>query len=386
MTQKILKVVHIITRFIRGGADENTLLSCNSFAQNGHDVTLIHGREHSEAMLHKLHPGVLTICIDSLRRSVDPWADASALFRLRRILRRLEPDVLHTHTSKAGVLGRAAAIGLRKTVVVQGIHILPFVNVGAVERAVYLGLERALVPFTQKYVSVSSGMRDTAISHGIGPPDAHELVWSGMNLAEFTRLRDAAVKRPKAAIGNRRYRVLYLANYERRKQHRELIEVIAAERERFADTTFLFAGHGTGQAALDTLTLHHALSDTISIVGFVDEPSKVIATADICLYCSAREGLPRALVQYCAAGRPIVTFDLPGLDAIVRPGVNGLVYAQGDFRGLLAGVRQLLDDSVLREDMAAAAASAPIDSWSAEHMYDRLQAVYWDAIQAKHSR
>lgn len=298
MSDPVLRIAHVITRLIRGGADENTMLSCNAFAEHGHDVTLIFGQEFSSEMTRAACSRVRSIRLPALRREINPRADAAALVGLRRLLRSLRPDIVHTHTSKAGILGRAAAIGLDRIAVVHGIHILPFVNVGPAQRLLYLGLERGLARFTDRYVSVSAGMRDVAVAHGLGSPEKHRVVPSGMNLSSFKEVGTGVrLRAPANDPGPRRPRVLYLANYEPRKQQARLIEALAAQKARFSDATFLLAGHGRDQDSLQALVDRHGLADQVKILGYVDDPGPLIASADICIYCSAREGLPRAVVQ-----------------------------------------------------------------------------------------
>jgi glycosyltransferase involved in cell wall biosynthesis len=382
MVETGLKIAHVITRMIRGGADENTMLSCNAFAERGHDVTLLCGGEIEEEMLARAHPRVTTIRIPSLIRPIHPIADAAALIALRRHLQALRPDIIHTHTSKAGILGRAAAVRMRSSAVIHGIHILPFVNVGAAQRAIYLGLERALARATDQFVSVSAGMRDIAVAHGLGGADRHHVVASGMDIAAFQRLA-ARGQAPAPGNDNRAFKVLYLANYEARKQHARLIDEIAAQAARFPDTTFLLAGQGREQSALQDMVQRRGLSQKVKILGYVEATSELIASADLCLYCSEREGLPRAVVQYCATGRPVVAFHLPGIEAVIRHGHNGYLCPQGDFIDLFARIRGLLDDATARARMAENAAAIDLSEWGAERMYHRLNEIYRSALRAK---
>ncbi|MCJ2053859.1 glycosyltransferase [Methylobacterium sp. J-070] len=377
-----LKIAHIITRMIRGGADENTMLSCNAFAERGHDVTLLCGNEVEPEMLARAHPRVTTIRIPSLVRPINPIADAAALMSLRMHLQAIRPDIIHTHTSKAGILGRAAAIRMRSSAVIHGIHILPFVNVGAAQRAIYLGLERALVRATDQYVSVSAGMRDIAVAHGLGGADVHHVVASGMDIGAFQRLADRN-RAPAPGNDNRTFKVLYLANYEARKQHARLIDEIAAQATRFADTTFLLAGQGRERDALEEMVQRRGLAQRVKILGYVEATSDLIASADLCVYCSEREGLPRAIVQYCATGRPIVAFHLPGIEAVLHHGHNGYLCPQGDFIDLFARIRGLLDDEATRQRMADNAAAVDLSEWGADRMYLRLNDIYRSALRGK---
>jgi glycosyltransferase involved in cell wall biosynthesis len=379
MTDRPLKIVHVITRFIRGGADENTLLSCNSFAERGHAVTLIYGDEFSQEMVDAIDPRVDAIQVPALRRAINPVADLRAALALWRIFRRVQPDVIHTHTSKAGVIGRIAARAAPSAAVVHGIHILPFVNVGAAEKLVYLSIERMLARMTHRFVSVSPAMRDLAIANGVGHADRHDVVFSGMNLSRYlAESRDEGVA-PGGDAG-RRFHVVYAANYEPRKQHLPLLEALARRARDFSDTTFVFAGHGRQQAVIEERVRALGLEGMVSVVGFVEDLGELIRGADLCIYCSSREGLPRVVVQYCAAQRPVVALDLPGLDAVVTHGHNGLILPAGDFDGLTAAVRRLLDAPQERRAMAEAAGAVDLTAWSADTMYVRLNEIYRGAL------
>src|SRR5689334_9112033 len=181
----MMRIAHVITRLIQGGADENTLLSCNGQAALGHEVHLIFGSETSPAMIGRLHPLVRPHQIADLGRAVAPFKDARATASLTSLLHRLKPQILHTHTSKAGVVGRVAASVAGTPGIVHGIHILPFLNVGRTERMAYLAAERLLASVTDAFVSVSRGMQELALAHGIGTARKHVVVPSGMDLDRF---------------------------------------------------------------------------------------------------------------------------------------------------------------------------------------------------------
>lgn len=375
-----LKIVHIITRFIPGGADENTLLSANWFAERGHDVTLVYGNEADPRILGKLHPAVQRIQVMPLCRPVHPLKDLAALFRIRRLLARLKPDILHTHTSKAGFIARLATLGLPRMAVIHGIHILPFVNVSFAERLVYTAMERSVAPLTDAFVSVSEGMRQTALAQGIGREERHSVVPSGMDIARF---REAAAAAPPRAPGAP-VEVLLLAAYEPRKQHLPLLEYIARQKDRFAGKLrFAFAGHGHMREECRDFVTAHGLEGIVEPEDFAADPAARIAAADICLYCSTNEGLPRAVVQYAAAGKPIVALDLPGLDVVVKQGRNGYLCPQGGFEGLCTRLLELAEDAARRNEMAAASSALDLSSWSVEHMCEQLDGIYEQAL-AKH--
>jgi len=372
-TDRKYRIVHIITRFITGGADENTLLSANWFAEQGHEVTLIYGDQTDQMILNKIHPAVMQRQVMSLCRPVRPHKDLQAFVEIRRLLREIKPEIVHTHTSKAGFIGRLACLGLPHIVVVHGIHILPFINVSTAEKIVYTIMERLVAPITDAFVSVSLGMRDAAQMGGIGRPENHYIVASGMNIEHFKKAGlEARIKSENDPV-----EVLLLAAYEPRKQQLKLLQHLAQNSERFkGHVHFTFAGHGYLMADCAAYVRESGLSDLVTISGFTSDPATAIAAADICIYCSTNEGLPRAIVQYAACGKPIVALDLPGLDIIIKQNINGFLCQQNDFSALSEGILKLTNDRDLRQSFAMASTALDLSAWSVDGMCRELNDIY----------
>ena len=145
-------------------------------ARLGDDVRLICGGEYSTAILERLDPAVSVEVLPSLVRELDPRRDLRAVLDLTKSLRSTRPQVVHTHTSKAGIIGRVAARLAGVPAIVHGVHILPFLNVGRLQRLAYLGAERAVAAVTDAFVDVSEGMRDVGVGlsrRPAGPPRGH---------------------------------------------------------------------------------------------------------------------------------------------------------------------------------------------------------------------
>jgi len=203
-----VKIVHVITRFIRGGADENTLLTCNGQAEMGHDVTLIHGGEFHESMVARLSANVRCICVPALVRPVHPLKDVLTFANLTNTLRRIRPDIVHTHESKAGVIGRMAARIAGVPINVHGVHILAFVHTRFPLSTIYRYIERFVGTMTDAFIDVSGAMCETALAARIGRREQHFVVESGMQVEVFQnataldwrkdpQLRDLQIDKPR---------------------------------------------------------------------------------------------------------------------------------------------------------------------------------------------
>ena len=384
-----LRIAHVITRLINGGADENTVISCNQAVRSGHSVVLVHGAQTRREILSAVDARVEIVELRSLVQPIAPLGDMRALGDLVRTFRSLKPDVVHTHTSKAGILGRLAARAVSVPVLVHGVHIVPFVNVGRVERYAYLTAERAVQGMTHAFIDVSPAVRDLCVKAGVGAPERHHVVPSGFDLSLF---RNASVPQDwrdllrLAPDDPRPPVVVMLAVFEARKRHLECLERLPAIVARFPEARFVFAGDGRLRSDIEARIRTLGLERNVVLTGFHPHPEQLIALADVCLLASAREGLPRVVMQYLAGGRPVIATDLPSIDDVLRHDVNGLIVRSDDLDGLADAVVALLDDPARRARLARGATTTELSDWNAARMGERLEAVYADVISERMPR
>lgn len=378
-----LRIAHVITRLINGGADENTVYSCNWAAQGGHDVVLLHGGTVQPEIIAKVDPRVKLIGVPGLTRSISPVSDLRALLALTRRFRALNADIVHTHTSKAGILGRFAAWGAGVPAIVHGVHIVPFVNVGVAERFAYLALERLAAPVTSAFISVSEGIRDLCLSAGVGHPDKHHVVRSGFDLDRFRnagppddwrdllRLTPGALRPPV---------LLMIAAFEPRKRHAEFLDVFKKVAVRLPDAVLVLAGDGPLRSIVESRAKRLGLERQVVFTGYRDDPERLIALADLCLLCSMREGLPRVVMQYLAGGKPCVACDLPGLREVLRPGINGVITSADDLAAMADAIAAVLEDRERLACLAQGATATDLSNWDVKLMGKRIDAIYREAL------
>ncbi|WP_421866541.1 glycosyltransferase family 4 protein [Parvibaculum sp.] len=372
----MLRIVHVITRFVNGGADENTLLTCNHQAEAGHKVWLVYGREFTERMAGQLDPRVERVALPRLVREVSPLNDTLALARLASMLRRIKPDIVHTHTSKAGIIGRAAAFAVPRARVVHGVHILPFTGESAIKRAAYILMERIAAMRTDAFIDVSEGMRDLCLAHSLGREDDHFVIRSGMDIERFRRATP-----PEDLVSlrhNTGAQVLigYVAVLERRKRHRELLRAISALLRRQPQAHLLFAGAGPEEDILRKIAEDEGVGAQVHFLGFREDIDRLLAACDICVFASEREGLPRSLVQYGLAGKPIIAMHLPGIEHVLRDGWNGYLVEAEAFDEFGKKLELLVRDPSIRETMASNSKRIDFSEWDATRMTDRISMVY----------
>lgn len=383
-----MRVVHVITRLYRAGAEENTLASCRAQAARGHEVHLIHGRDFDRSHWAELRGRVRLHKIRSLVHPVAPVMDTRATFALARLIGRLRPDVVHTHQSKAGILGRVAARMARVPHIVHGVHIVPFTNVAGARQKLYLGAERLTARFTDAFIDVSRGMRDVCLANQVGLPRHHHVIHSGFRLDQFRNAEPPADWRNLLNIARDAPRppvLVMMAAFEPRKRHDAFLDVLPRVIQRLPDLRVILVGEGPCRPAVDRKITALGLDDHVIRTGYRHDPERLVALADLCVLTSSHEGLPRVILQYLAAGKPCVVSDLPGLDEVIRHGRNAMIAPSDDLAAAAEQIVSLLEDRDALAKLAAGAAKTDLSSWDVDLMCDRIEAVYQSLAQGSRS-
>jgi len=377
------KIAHVITRWLKAGSEENTLATCLYQLKEGHDVTLIYGEEYDPVFLASLPPELKRLQVPNLVHKIDPVRDLQCTMDLRRIYREQGYDVVHTHQSKAGIVGRFAAAGRKRPVVVHTVHIAPFLNVSGASKAVFLVTEQLGARLSHRIINVSEGMKNACLDHKVGTPAQHVVIHSGMPIEKFQAAEPPADWRGRIGgwpDGAKPKMILMLAAFEPRKRQKPLIEAIAPMLRDRDDVCLLFGGQGTMFEDCRALVSSLGLDDKIRFLGYDANPQSLVAMADVCILTSEREGLPRVVVQYLAAGRPAVVMDLAGIDEIVTDGVNGLVLPADDFADFSRTLLGLLDDPIELDRLAQGARRTDVSRWAVEEMGKRISEAYDQAL------
>ncbi|CAN7410393.1 glycosyltransferase [Mesorhizobium sp. LjRoot246] len=380
-----MKIVHVLTRLLRAGSEENTLACCLAQARHGHEVLLVHGKEYDSNLRASAAEAVRVVTLEKLINSLSPSHDISAFGHLTGLMRDWRPDIVHTHQSKAGILGRLAAKEANIPCIIHGVHILPFVHVGTAQRLIFLGAERLAAKSTRAFIDVSQAMRDICIANHLGNPDQHHVVHSGFDLTRFANaqwpqeshlLLGTAAREPKPPV------VLMLAALEPRKRHVEFIEAFGQVVDRIPDVRLLLAGEGPARSAVESAIERSPFANNIRLIGYHCQPERLISLADVCVLTSMREGLPRVIMQYLAGGRASVVSHLPGVEEVVKHGVNGIVTPAEDVGAAAGAVADLLQNEHYRARLADGAKLTDLSSWGLDAMCDRVELIYQSALES----
>jgi glycosyltransferase involved in cell wall biosynthesis len=379
-----MRIVHVITRLIRAGADENTLLTCLQQVEDGHEVVLIHGREHDPHFQETHGHRIKFLYVEKLLREISPVNDIKATFILAKHLRVLRPDVVHTHTSKAGILGRIAARFSNVPAVIHGVHIVPFVNVDRKSRYIYLALERLAATLTDAFINVSNGTRDVFVEHRIGSREDHYVVHSGFDLAAYRNARRPENWKELLGLATDAFNppvLLILAALTARKRHSQFLEVFRGIVDALPDTRLIICGDGEERSAIEAKISALSLKGNVVMMGFRSDPQRIVAMADICVLPSEREGLPRVVMQYLAGGKPCVVSHLPGIEEVVSHNVNGIILPSQDMMAMKSSIIELLADKRRLDILSNGARQTDLDNWDVAHMWPKMKAIYAKVLE-----
>ncbi|MBM4107200.1 MAG: glycosyltransferase family 4 protein [Phycisphaerae bacterium] len=419
-----MRILHLSTRLILGGSQENTVLSCEGQARLGHEVHLgfgpIYGPEGSllaraEAFNARCAAGgervrpvggaatvrpegqpVTPIAIHVLRhlvRPVRPWADHVCFHRELKPLMRLGFDVVHTHSSKAGILGRMAAWG-RARAVVHTIHGPPFMPAegGALRRLgtrlVNLGYERSerlAARRCHRILSVADAMTGLFLSRGIGRPGQYLTVHSGMEVQTY--LEPAAGQSREEVRGGlglepSHFVIGTVARLAQHKGHDDLLDALGDRIRAEPTWRLLWVGDGWWRERLMARVRSMGLEGRVLTTGLVpqDRVPGLVRAMDLLVHPSYREGLPRTVPQALLCAVPVVAYDVDGTREACIEGVTGRLVRPGDVAALREAVVRMFADPGARRAMGERGRRMCRDLFSAERMVARLEEVYAQAL------
>lgn len=385
-----MRIVHVITRLILGGAQENTLLTVDGLHhRHGDDVTLITGpAEGPEGDLFDRAKarGLKVELMPELVRAVRPATDWRAYRLLRRSIRRLRPEVVHTHSSKAGIVGRAAAWDERVPAIVHTIHGLPFgPSESPWRNRLYVGLERWAARRCHAIVSVCDAMTEQALAARVGRPGQFRTVYSGMDVDAFlspARPRDDV----RRELGLQDHEVAFgtVARLFERKGHDDILAAAPEVLRSNPDVRFVFIGDGILRDRLIDEAARLGLRHAFNFVGLVP-PTRIpelLGAVDAVVHPSLREGLARVLPQALLVGRPVVSYDVDGAREVVLP-ETGILLAPRDVAGLARSVLRLAADPDLRRAMGEEGRRRFAHQFRHETMTDQLRSLYLELLEAR---
>lgn len=385
-----MKILHVITRLIQGGAQQNTVLCCAAQTKAGHDVHLaygpIYGPEGSLLNEAKASGAVLHE-IASMRRAVNPWHDLRCYFALRKLIRKLQPDIVHSHSSKAGIIARAAAWAEHVPGVIHTVHGLPFHDRQPkwVHR-VYVSLERWAAKRCHHLVAITPAMLEAFEAKGIAGKDRFTVIPSGVDLSRFTIANNARAKaREQLGIAANAPVVALLARLDPLKGHDDLLDILPKLIERFPDIQLLFIGDGWRRDHVEQRIAESGVAEHVKLLGFVphEQVRDLLPTADVKVLPSYQEGQSRTLIEALLCGCGIVAYDVGGIPSICIDGQTGKLVPVGDKQALADAIVWMIEHPDERRAMTERGRQLVREQFSAEHMTRELESLYQRLLAEK---
>lgn len=384
------RVAHIITRLIIGGAQENTLFNVDDqHHRHGDEVCLITGPGLGpEGTLEEKarRRGLDLRVLPEMQRSLHPWRDWQCYRALCRMLQDYRPELVHTHSSKAGILGRRAASRLGIPCV-HSIHGASF-HYGQPQtlHLLYQTAERIADRWCDHYITVCDAMAQQYLDAGIGTPDKFTTVYSGMDVEQFIRPRiPPNVMRERLGLSSDDIVFGKIARLFHLKGHEHLVEAAPEIVRSVPNARFLLIGDGILKDALQRRIDELGLTDRFVFTGLVapDEIGEHLHAMDVLIHASRWEGLARVLPQALISGKPVISFDIDGAPEVCRHDDTGLLVPPGDEAGLAEAAVRLGTDPVLRRHFGNRGRELFTEIFRHEFMTERIREVYERVLQQR---
>jgi glycosyltransferase involved in cell wall biosynthesis len=391
-----LRVARIITKLAVGGAQQNVLITCHGLPVDRFEQVLAFGPdvdEEGSLRGRAVELGIALHEVPHLVRDVSPIDDTRATVELVRWLRDLRPDLVHTHSSKAGLVGRLAARLARVPVVVHTVHGWSFHDEMSPRlRSATIRAERLAARATDRLVVVTSEDRDKGLAAGIGRPEQYVVIRSAIDLAAFAAPADPVVlaeqrRAARAALGLPAA-VPVVGTVGRLADQKDPETWLAAARlvvDAVPDVRFVWIGDGPLRPAVEAAVRRADLHGSVVLAGVRGDVPRLLRALDVFALSSRWEGLPRTVVEAMASGVPVAATAVDGVVEVIDDGRTGRLVPPGDPAALARAVTTLLDDPP-RRDAIGSAATERVREFDAAEMLARLERLYQEVAGRRQDR
>jgi glycosyltransferase involved in cell wall biosynthesis len=375
----VIRVLHVITRLTMGGSSENTVATMSALQRAGYDCALAVGLAESEAavVVDARRRGCLLVDVPSLRREVGPLRDLAALAALARLCRRERPAIVHTHTSKAGFLGRVAARVTGVPAVIHQPHGHIFYGYyGPRRTALFIALERAAARMSDRIITLTERGTEEHLAQGIGRRLQYVAVPSGVPTAVIReRAAPRASARTRLSIAPEDFVVAGLGRFVHVKGFDLLVAALPAVAAACPRARVLLIGDGPERSSLTALAEGLGVGGRVHIVAAGPDVFDYLSAADVLAVPSRNEGMGRVIVEAMALGIPVVGAAVGGIPDVLVDGECGRIVPPDDADALGEALGAIGRDPMLREKFAAAAV-ARAEAFSIEVAHQRMLDVY----------
>ena len=392
MSSEPVRVLRVIARLNMGGPALHVAYLTAGLATRGYETTLVAGSlargEDSMAFVAD-ELGVEVVRIDELHREISPARDIVAAVRLARLIRKIRPHILHTHTAKAGAVGRFAALlagDARPPVVVHTYHghvLRGYFD--PVRARAFRQLERTLARSTTALVAVSPQVRDDLVELDVAPATRFAVVRLGIELDQrvASGSNGRGETRRVLGIGERPFTVGWIGRMTGIKRTDDVLLAFKSLRERGIDARLCLVGDGPDRDQVERRAHELGVMRDTLFLGYQEQVASFFAAFDVFILPSANEGTPVTAIEALAAGKPVVATRVGGIPDVVRDGEDGFLVAPGDVEALADRLAELATDDKLRERMGEAARARVRERYSVQRLVDDVDRLYRSLLEAE---
>ena len=383
-----MTILHIITRLILGGAQQNTVLSCAAQVRAGHRVVLAYGPIYGPegSLLKEAEAaGAELVEIPSLRRAVLPVHDLLAYRQLRCLIRQLRPDIVHTHSSKAGIIGRAAAWNQQTPGVIHTVHGLPFHDrQNPLIHRLYVRLERWAARRCHRLIAITPAMVDAFVQHDIAPREQFTVIPSGVDMQRFgDRPIDPHRARQLLGIDDDTPVVGLVARLDPLKGHDDLLDILPTLIQHVPDLCIVFIGDGWNCEHLQRRVRSRRWENRVIFTGLLshDQVLQAMPAFDVKVLPSYQEGQSRTLIEALLCGCGIVAYDTGGIPSICIDGQTGRLVPTGDQAALADAIIWMLQHARQRHELVQRGQDHVRARFDARRMVEMIEQVYEQVLK-----
>ncbi len=385
-----VRVLRVIARLNMGGPAQHVgLLSGKRMEARGYKTLLVHGSlAPGEESLQEFaeSEGAELVFVPALVQPIQPGSDLRAFRELAHLVRRFRPDIVHTHTAKAGFVGRSAALTVRpRPIVVHTYHGHVLKGYfGSAKTTVYRELERSAGRVTDRLIGVSQATVDDLVELKVAPRERFSVVPLGLALEGFTRLDPAPDPRARRELGVNADEVLFtfVGRVVPIKRIDLLLEALALALRSGSRVRLAIAGDGEIRQGLEATARGLGIADSVRFLGYRRDLPRIAAASDAAVLSSDNEGTPVSLIEAAAAGRPVVATDVGGVREVVND-ETGILVPPGDAAALAGGIEELALNPVLRARLGRQARERAVVRFSAERLIEDIDSLYRELLDER---
>jgi len=346
------RVLHLITRFLRGGAETTTINTLDALrtSTREYDLRLGTGVSHDPNRLARLEKnGIDTVVFKSIRH-YNPFAATIAVISVARYLQREQIDILHTHSTEAGIIGRFASRLANVPAVIHEIHGDPITtDRNQILNAAILWLERAATNEDMNFIVKSDNIKQTFLERGIGTPSQYTTIYHGVDLERF--------RTAEPIIESEVPIVLFVGRLNNGKGLPDLLKAMDRIKNQ-VDLRLLIAGEGPLYDDIKTQAKYLGISDMVELLGFRDDIPELMMSSDLLVLPSYREGTPRVITEALAAKTPVISTAIAGIPEQVSDNETGFLVQPGDIEALTDRILELLLNNQKHKEMRTKSAKS----------------------------